>query len=596
MIATYRTAALSILVALSVAGCRGGEDTNGDGAPDDGSAMLNAPPEISGTPAAVAAVGERYTFEPAATDSDGDVLTFKIANRPGWATFSATSGKLTGMPPADAAARYEDIRVSVTDGASTAALPAFSIVIEGGTAANAAPAITGTPATKVVAGHAYAFQPQASDADGDSLTFAVSSLPSWLQFDVDSGRLYGTPSSDDAGVYGDIVIRVTDGIDTTSLPAFSIEVTTGTSNPPTNTAPTIAGVPPRTVVAGHSYRFLPAADDVDGQTLRFTISGEPAWASFSTATGLLSGTPSVAQVGVYDDVKITVSDGIASAVLPAFSITVLPANTAPTISGSPPRSVTAGTAYTFQPTASDPDGQTLTFRITNKPAWATFNAANGRLWGTPTSDHAGTYANISITVTDGIAQVTLGPFSIEVIAGNRAPVLSGSPPTSVTAGVAYDFRPSAQDPDGDALTYSISGKPAWASFSSTTGRLYGTPALSNIGAFSGVTITVSDGKLDDVLGPFTITVKETPTGSATLRWSAPETNEDGTPLTDLRGYRVYYGQQQSNLASRLEIPDAAITSATVEELPPATWYFAVRAYADDGTESAPSNIVSKTIN
>jgi len=206
------------------------------------------------------------------------------------------------------------------------------------------------------------------------------------------------------------------------------------------------------------------------------------------------------------------------------------------------------------------------------------------------------YANISITVTDGIANVTLGPFSIEVIAANRAPVLSGSPPTSVTAGVAYDFRPSAQDPDGDTLTYSISGKPAWASFSSSNGRLYGTPSANDVRAFSGVTITVSDGELNDVLGPFTITVKETPTGSATLKWSAPETNEDGTPLTDLRGYRVYYGQQQTNLASRLDIPDAGITSATIEELPPATWYFSVRAYATDGTESDPSNVVSKTIN
>jgi len=595
MIATYRTAALSVLVALSLAGCRSDEDTNGDGVPDDGQATLNAAPEISGTPASIAAVGERYTFEPAATDADGDVLTFRIANRPGWATFSASSGKLTGMPPASAAARYEDIQVSVTDGTSTVALPAFNIAIEGATEPNAAPAISGTPETRVVAGHAYAFEPQASDTDGDSLTFSVSGLPDWLQFDVDSGRLHGTPSSNEAGTYRDIVIGVTDGTETTSLPGFSIEVTTGATNPPTNTAPTISGVPARTVVAGKSYRFLPAAADVDGQTLTFTITGKPAWSSFNTATGLLSGTPSVTQVGVYDGITVTVSDGTATAVLSAFSITVLPANTAPTISGSPSRSVTADTAYTFQPTASDPDDQALTFRITNKPAWATFSAANGGLSGTPTSARAGTYSNISITVTDGIAQATLGPFSIEVIAANRAPVLSGSPPTSVTAGVAYDFRPSAQDLDGDALTYSISGKPAWASFSSTTGRLYGTPDATDVGAFSGVTITVSDGELEDLLGPFTITVKDTPTGSATLHWSAPETNEDGTPLTDLRGYRVYYGQQQSNLASRLDIPDAGITSTTVEELPPATWYFSVRAYAADGTESAPSNIVSKTI-
>ena len=50
MIATYRTAALSVLVALSLAGCRDGQDTNGDGVPDDGQATLNAAPEISGTP------------------------------------------------------------------------------------------------------------------------------------------------------------------------------------------------------------------------------------------------------------------------------------------------------------------------------------------------------------------------------------------------------------------------------------------------------------------------------------------------------------------------------------------------------------------
>ena len=72
--------------------------------------------------------------------------------------------------------------------------------------------------------------------------------------------------------------------------------------------------------------------------------------------------------------------------------------------------------------------------------------------------------------------------------------------------------------------------------------------------------------------------------------------EDGSPLTDLRGFRVYYGVDQTSLTSRLEIPSADVTSATIEALEPATWYFAVRAYTTDGAESGSSNVVSKTIN
>ncbi len=139
-------------------------------------------------------------------------------------------------------------------------------------------------------------------------------------------------------------------------------------------------------------------------------------------------------------------------------------------------------------------------------------------------------------------------------------------------------------------------KPAWASFNRTNGRLYGTPASGDIGTFAGVTITASDGELEDALGPFAITVADRTLGSATLSWSAPTTNEDGSPLTDLRGYRVYYGVEQSTLTRRIEVPDADVTSATIEELEPATWYFAVQAYTTDGTESTSSNVVSKTIN
>ena len=140
--------------------------------------------------------------------------------------------------------------------------------------------------------------------------------------------------------------------------------------------------------------------------------------------------------------------------------------TAPVISGSPAGSVTANTGYSFQPSASDADGDTLVFSIAGKPAWASFGSG-GRLSGTPTDSDVRTYSGIVISVTDDTDTVSLPVFSIRVDAApvvNNAPVISGSPAGSVTANTGYSFQPSASDADGDTLVFSIAGKPAWASF------------------------------------------------------------------------------------------------------------------------------------
>ncbi len=96
-------------------------------------------------------------------------------------------------------------------------------------------------------------------------------------------------------------------------------------------------------------------------------------------------------------------------------------NALPTISGSPATTVTVGSQYAFQPTASDPNGDSLTFSITNRPAWATFNTTTGRLEGTPAAANVGTTSNIVIGVNDGKASVQLPAFSIAVNAAASTP-------------------------------------------------------------------------------------------------------------------------------------------------------------------------------
>ena len=155
--------------------------------------------------------------------------------------------------------------------------------------------------------------------------------------------------------------------------------------------------------------------------LTFSITAKPAWATFSASTGQLSGTPQSADVGTDAGIVISVSDGTDSASLPSFSLTVNAQSggggNPPTISGQPPTSVTAGSTYVFTPTTTDPSGGPLTFSITNKPSWASFNASTGQLSGTPQSTDVGTDPGIVISVSDGTNSASLPSFSITVTAG-----------------------------------------------------------------------------------------------------------------------------------------------------------------------------------
>jgi hypothetical protein len=270
-------------------------------------------------------------------------------------------------------------------------------------------------------------------------------------------------------------------------------------------------------------------------------------------------------------------------------------NLAPTISGTPPPSVTTGQGYSFTPVASDPEGNPLSFLIANRPAWATFSTSTGRLSGTPTSSSVGDYVEIRISVSDGQATAALAPFAISVQEGNRAPTISGSPPLTAREGQAYAFTPTAADPDGNPLSFSITNRPSWASFNAANGALTGTPGIGTVGTYSGITIRVSDGIATASLPTFSIGVQQVAMGSATLHWQAPSTRTDGSPLTNLAGYRIRYGTAAGSYPNLIQIPSGGITSAVVENLPPATYYFVVSAYDTTGAESVNTSPVSKTI-
>ena len=84
-------------------------------------------------------------------------------------------------------------------------------------------------------------------------------------------------------------------------------------------------------------------------------------------------------------------------------------------------------------------------------------------------------------------------------------------------------------------------------------------------------------------------------GTATVTWNAPTTNTDGSPVTTLAGYRIYYGTAPNALTQSVTVSNPSTLSYEVTGLASGTWYFAVAADAADGSESAVSNAVPKTI-
>ena len=114
-----------------------------------------------------------------------------------------------------------------------------------------------------------------------------------------------------------------------------------------------------------------------------------------------------------------------------------------------------------------------------------------------------------VSVADPPAMAPGGP---PPPAANQPPSISGTPPTALLVNEDYDFRPSASDPDGDDLTFSVQNRPDWATFETATGRLHGRPGAGDVGQFTGIAISVSDGTASDSLATFAISVNQTAAG------------------------------------------------------------------------------------
>ncbi|WP_029917607.1 putative Ig domain-containing protein [Pelobacter seleniigenes] len=467
---------------------------------------VNQAPVLNSIGGKMVAEGSLLTFKVSASDADGDSLSYSASGLPVGASFNSSTQTFSWTPDYTAAGSYA-VTFAVADGQIVDS-ETVTIVVNN---VNQAP-VLGSIGSKIVAeGSLLAFSISASDADGDSLSYTASGLPSGASFNSSTRTFSWTPNYTSAGSYT-VIFGVNDGSATDNE-----TVTITVSN--VNQAPVLNSIGTKTVAEGSSLAFTVSASDVDGDSLSYSASGLPAGASFNSSTRTFSWTPEFAET---ENTRIfavvfAASDGRAED-SELVTINVTNVNRAPVLSGIGSQNLAANSAFSLTISGSDPDNNALTYSAANLPAGATFNASLKTFNWTPSTAQIGSYA-ITFSVTDGSLKDS-ETVTMVVSDNNSAPVISGQPASTIMATYLYSFTPLASDADGDKLTFSITGKPSWASFDTSSGRLYGSPSETQTGTYSGIVIAVSDGAKSAVLPAFSIAVSA---------YVPVDTDHDGVP-------------------------------------------------------------------
>jgi len=181
-------------------------------------------------------------------------------------------------------------------------------------------------------------------------------------------------------------------------------------------------------------------------------------------------------------------------------------NYPPIIYSLPLAQGTVDVVYSYDVSATDPNGDALTYSLVAAPAGMAIDAATGLIQWTPTAAQLGIH-NVTVQVSDGRGGEATQSFAIEVSqAPNNAPEITSTPETTGTAGVLYTYDVDATDADGDPLTYSLITAPAGMAIDAATGLIQWTPTAAQLGIHN-VTVQVSDGRGGEATQSFTIEVE-----------------------------------------------------------------------------------------
>ncbi len=369
------------------------------------------------------------------------------------------------------------------------------------------------PSQNNLAGDAVTLALQAWDRSGGSLSYSSSGLPGGLTLNSSTGLLTGTLSAADAGTSYNPVITAGDG-------SSSVSRTFGWSVSPATLW--LENVPDQNNSVGDNVTLKVYASSTGELGLSYSASGLPGGLTLNSSTGLITGTPSLAdQDNSYTPTLTVVAAGTTGSV--AFSWYVGSANATSLVVGNTinTQDNVVGDAILLQVYSNDPDDLPLTYTASNLPGGLSINSSTGLISGTlPVGDGGNTYA-VSVVISDSQSSGSLN--FLWLVAANSSPGLQLEPiadQTNLNGDVAK-LQVYAENAS-TSPTYSSSNLPSSASINPSTGLISGT--LSTGVCTPTVTVTAGCSSFSET---FDWTVNTRPTGTLVLEALPDQANVAG---------------------------------------------------------------------
>ncbi|GAB3321584.1 hypothetical protein GCM10027299_16230 [Larkinella ripae] len=486
----------------------------------------NQPPVAPAAPTLTATANTTYSQQlPVFTDANNDALTYTLSGLPAGLSFNAANRTISGTPTG---AGGSTLTYSATDGKSAAVSISITLTVNTATPGNQPPIAPTVSMPTATINAAYSNQlPVFTDANNDALTYTLSGLPTGLSFNASNRTISGTPTQQ--GSFP-LVYSANDGTLKTDL-NLTLTVNGGTTAPAANfdgyltqevNCNTLSGwAYDRTRPNAHVFIEFFDGPSIDaGRALGSIEAGDfrqhlkdagkgngEHWYDFPIPDQIKDGQNHTIWARVQGSTYVL---KWAPKTINCAGTGVPPTNQPPVAPAAPTLTATVNTAYSQQlPVFTDPNSDALTYTLSGLPAGLSFNAANRTISGTPTGAGGST---LTYSATDGkSAAVSISiPLTVNTATpGNQPPVAPAAPTLTATVNTAYNTTlPVFTDPNGDALTYTLSGLPAGLGFNASTRVIDGTPTAS--GTFN-LTYAATDGKSSPVTRAVTLTVNGTST-------------------------------------------------------------------------------------
>ncbi|MEZ6120964.1 MAG: putative Ig domain-containing protein [Pirellulaceae bacterium] len=463
-------------------------------------ANSNRAPFFSSAPGVQTTVDADYLYQAAAYDADGDTVTFQLLTSPNQMTVNAVG--LIQWTPTDDDIGVHDIQIQADDGHGGTALQNFQLEVRA-TTANRPPAFRSTPITRIDIGTNYNYTADAFDADGDAVTYSLDSPPANMAIDPLSGLL--TFDSPAAGDYA-ITVIASDTLGATTQQSFVLTVGDVATNPG---APVIMSTPVTEAVAGSLYLYLPLAQDPDGDLLIWSLIQAPTGMTIDMNSGRIDWTPAASQLGT-SHVLLKVDDGRGGTATQFYSIEVSQqlANRAPLITSQPEFIATQDSLYTYNMTATDPEGDAITFALLSGPANLTVSPSGQVQW-TPSAADVGSH-RIRLSAVDSHGATSQQTFDLDVRSPNLPPEFTTQPITSTFAEAVYRYDADAIDSE-DSVRFELVTAPSGMTLDPLTGQLLWTPSFGSLGNHA-ITLRAIDqrGASADQSFTLAVTIDDTP--------------------------------------------------------------------------------------